>query len=330
MGTVNNNLYTESVVIIPPPPPRFTLNEWYLNNRQKYRGIIDQQQLADKILAECKRCYDDVERELKKECEMIESGQNLLRRTLEQANEQVRRLRATTYLMDRDLEDKSNVLKIDGQNLTINENSFNLSTYHGFAPLDPANVTAEEWEAFTMGNILKCGQEISSARSLRVYTDILLKQVMEDLTSQYHTVNDAFRRRIEETKEAKAKLEANHSEIARQANEMTRNIVNIKKAFAESEGFMALAHTRLGNRCQRPGMELCKDLVETGLVNEVREIRENCDNLQLTLTEAQASLRYLLKTQVDIEEDLNVKTNTLKIDEVDCMTLRQSMDYHAY
>lgn len=46
--------------------------------------------------------------------------------------------------------------------------------------------------------------------------------------------------------------------------------------------------------------------------------------------QAEASLRYLLKTQVQLEEDINVKTNTLKIDEVDCMTLRQSMDYHAY
>lgn len=48
------------------------------------------------------------------------------------------------------------------------------------------------------------------------------------------------------------------------------------------------------------------------------------------LFQSQASLRYLLKTQIQIEEDINVKINTLKIDEVDCMTLRQSMDYHTY
>lgn len=93
---------------------------------------------------------------------------------------------------------------------------------------------------------------------------------------------------------------------------------------------MALAHTRLGNRAHRPGMELCRDLVETNLVQEVREIQANVNNLQLIMTEAQASLRYLLKTQIQLEEDINVKTNTIKIDEVDCMTLRQSMDYHAF
>lgn len=34
---------------------RFTLKEWYLNNRQRYRTCEDQQCLADKVLAECDR-----------------------------------------------------------------------------------------------------------------------------------------------------------------------------------------------------------------------------------------------------------------------------------
>lgn len=69
---------------------------------------------------------------------MIEGAQQLLGRTLEQANEQVRRLRSTIYFMDRDLESKDSVLKIDSHNLSLNENSMNLSMYHGFTPLDPA------------------------------------------------------------------------------------------------------------------------------------------------------------------------------------------------
>lgn len=41
--------------LVPPPPPRFTLTEWYLNNRQRYRQAENQQHLADRILAECDR-----------------------------------------------------------------------------------------------------------------------------------------------------------------------------------------------------------------------------------------------------------------------------------
>ena len=47
-------------------------------------------------------------------------------------------------------------------------------------------------------------------------------------------------------------------QTARQANEMSRNITEMQKAIQEKEGFMALAHTRLGNRAQRLRMELCR------------------------------------------------------------------------
>ncbi|XP_023021555.1 tektin C [Leptinotarsa decemlineata] len=415
MAELRTKLADKALVAIPPPPSKFTLSEWYLNNRYRNRICLDQQKLADSIIAESDRyidevqektdlnkrevdhklteklkdiefnkgeiekqrkevfieidnlntfmerikdslnalnenalknvrkclilregrlgidlCYDNVEKQLKKELQVIEGGRSLLNRTLEQSNEQVRRLRSTVYFMDRDLEDKGNVLKIDQHNSALTNTSLNLSIYHGMTPLDPANITLQEWEQFTNQNIEKAAKEINSARQLRSYVDILLKQVFEDLTAQFHSVNNAFRYRIEELKEAKTKMEIQHSEIVRQANEMTRTMTRLKKAISEKEGYMALAHTRLGNRAQRPGVELCKDLVEISLVNEVAEMRENLAILQLKLAEAQASLRYLLKTQIQLEEDINVKTNSLKIDEVDCMTLRQIMDYHNY
>lgn len=75
------------------------------------------------------------------------------------------------------------------------------------------NVTAEEWELFTRQNIERAAKEINSARPLRAFVDTLLKQVIDDLWNQYNTVNEAFRRRIEETKEAKTKLEMQHYEV---------------------------------------------------------------------------------------------------------------------
>ncbi|KAF7286316.1 tektin C [Rhynchophorus ferrugineus] len=413
--SIHTQLKTKSLIVVPPPPARYSLIEWNLNNRHRERCCMDQQQLADSIIAECERvkdeieektemnkkdtdhkleerkldiefntdeikkqrkevcievdnlktymerikdclesldknaraicekciilreqrigidlCYDDVERELKKELEVIEGTQAMLKKALQQANEQVRRLKSTMYFMDRDLEDKSNVHKIDNYNSNLTHTSLNLSLYHGFTPLNRGNITLEEWEDFTKANIEKAAKEINSARQLRSYTDILIKQAIDDLWDQYHSVNNAFKRRTDEIKEVKTKIEIQHAEVMRQANEITRTITNLEKSISEKEGYMALAHTRLGNRAQRPGMELCKDLVEIALVNEVSELRRNLTSMQQMLAEAQASLRYLLKTQIQLEEDMNVKTNSLKIDEVDCMTLRQSMNYHAF
>ncbi|XP_076233369.1 tektin C [Calliopsis andreniformis] len=402
-------------VLIPPPPLKFSLGQWQLNNRHRYRCSEAQQELAERILTEsqricelstekvrtnkeetdhrlkekiedidfrkkellrirkevllesdalliykerimdalasvrrnalviCEKCLifrehrlgidlvrDNVEEELLKECDVIKGAESLLVRTLEQTQEQIRRLKATLYYMDHDLEDKENNLRIDKHNLTLKETNLNLSIYHGTSRLDPSTIELNEWELQTDNNIVAASKEVNSARPLRCYIDRIISQAINDLRDQKNATDEAFRQRIEETKEAKMKLELQHSEVMRQAAEMTKNITEIEKSIAEKERYLALAHTRLGNRCQRPGLELTRDLVEIQLVKEVYDLREVVTTLQDTMFEAQASLRYLLKTQIQIEEDINVKTNTLKIDEVDCMTLRQSMDYHAY
>ncbi|XP_078044988.1 tektin C [Augochlora pura] len=401
--------------IIPPPPLKFTLDEWHLNNRFRYRCSEAQQELADRLLTEskrvcevstekvkgnkeetdhrlkeklediefrkrellrirkdvlletdalliykerimnalssvrrnalviCEKClmfrehrlgidlvHDDVEKELLKECEVIKGVENLLVRTLEQTQEQIRRLKATLYYMDHDLEAKDNNLRVDKHNLTLKETSLNLSIYHGTSRLDPSTIELNEWEMQTNANIVNASKEVNSARPMRCYIDTIIKQAVYDLNQQKDATDSAFKRRIDETKEAKTKLELQHAEIMRQANEMTQNVTRIEKSIAEKECYLALAHTRLGNRCQRPGLELTRDMVETQLVKEVYELRDVVSKLQATMFEAQASLRYLLKTQIQIEEDINIKTNTLKIDQVDCMTLRLSMDYHVY
>ncbi|CAH1108219.1 unnamed protein product [Psylliodes chrysocephalus] len=405
----------EGIFILPPPPPKYTYEEWYLNNNLRTRTCLDQQRLADSVIAEsdrvieeinersehnkkevdraiqekindinfnvseiertrkevCKEmesltvysdriknclqfvedtclkvcnkcliqrerrvgidfCIDDVERELKKERRVIMGVIQMLTRTLEQAYEQRRRLRSTFYFMDRDLDDKGLTKKIDLYNKSITNTSLNLSIYHGFAPLDPSNITLQEWQKFCMDNIQNASRELTSCRQLRTYVDTLLRQGVHDLLTQYNATNNAFRKRIEELKENKTKMEVQHSEVMRLANEMGQTITRLKKSLSEKEGYTGLAHTRLGTRAQRQGAELCKDLVELSLVKEVADLRANCNFLQQRLAEAHASLRYLLKTQIQLEEDINTETNTLKIDEVDCMTLRQAMDYHPF
>ena len=66
---------------------------------------------------------------------------------------------------------------------------------------------------------------------------------------------------------------------------MSSNITYIKKSIAEKEGYIALAHTRLGHRCQRPGIEHTQDLVEANLVKEIHELRNVVANLQRMLCE---------------------------------------------
>ncbi|XP_014285174.1 tektin-1 [Halyomorpha halys] len=403
------------LLIVPPKPPRYTLDQWYMTRRERFRFMDDQHQLADRLMLKAERiidetsdetlknrrevdhqlevkvkdiefqkhtleqqkkdmekeiealvtyqdriqkcqktltanaleicqkcvilrearlgfdlCHDEVEMELIREIQVMEGVQTMIIRLLEQVKEQIRRLRAMNYTLKIDLEDKGNVLFIDQYNARLKETDLNLSIYHGNAPLNPATISQEEWIAQTQKNIDAAAKELLVGKPLRAYVDTLLNQMVEDLRTQYDTVNKAFMRRIGEYKETKTKLENQHFETVRQVNEMQQTIYNLQAALAQKEGFMGLAHTRLGNRCQRANAELCRDEAEIYLVNEVATIQKSVTELQKMMLDAQASLRYLLRLQVQLEEEINVKVNSLKIDEVDCMTLRKSMDYHSF
>ncbi|XP_012059600.1 PREDICTED: tektin-1 [Atta cephalotes] len=294
-------------------------------------------------LAICERCliarkcrlsidlvYDNVETNLLKECEVIQGAENLLDRILKNTYEQIRKLKATLYHIDHDLKNKEDNLHIDRRNVTLKETDFNLSIYHDTSSLDNSVVMLNEWELQTNINVIDANKEMNSAKQLRYYIDTIIKQTIDELNNQKNVTNEAFRQRCEQTREAKTKLELQHSEIIKQVATISSNITHIKKSIAEKEGYIALAHTRLGHRRQRPGIEHTQDLVQVNLVKEINELRNVVANLQRMLCEAEALLRYLLKTQIQLEEDINVKTNTLKIDEVECVTLRQSIDYRAY
>ncbi|KAJ8943709.1 hypothetical protein NQ314_009682 [Rhamnusium bicolor] len=58
MTNIHTKLKNYALVVVPPPPARFTLSEWNLNNRYRNRICLDQQKLADSIIAETDRAID--------------------------------------------------------------------------------------------------------------------------------------------------------------------------------------------------------------------------------------------------------------------------------
>lgn len=79
---------------------------------------------------------DEVDNELNREIIVIKGCQNLVGKTLEQTNEQIRSLRATIYLLDRDISNKSKSLQIDETNLSLRENQMDMKVYEGSKSLN--------------------------------------------------------------------------------------------------------------------------------------------------------------------------------------------------
>lgn len=82
-------------------------------------------------------CNDEVDQELKREIIVINSCREMLEKALQEANEQIRRLRATIYLLDRDLSNKNKSYLIDEMNLSMRPNQQQMHVYEGATPLDP-------------------------------------------------------------------------------------------------------------------------------------------------------------------------------------------------
>lgn len=140
---------------------RFLLDE---TKKQKKTGIQEEEALktyrqrllnAIKFLKEmgvtiCQKCIimrdnrrgvdmfnDEVDQELKNEIRVIYSCQEMLDRALTETSEQIRRLRATIYLLDRDLSNKGKSLGIDELNLSLRPHQQHMHVYEGAMPLDP-------------------------------------------------------------------------------------------------------------------------------------------------------------------------------------------------
>ncbi|XP_063366104.1 tektin-1-like [Cydia amplana] len=273
---------------------------------------------------------DNVEAALQEEISTILGAKSLLKRALEQLNEQMRRLRSSRYQLDRDLQYKQAAIDADKGSLTFKHTDICLSIYEGYANMDPADISTEEYNFYSAKNVQQAAKEVSSARPIRVFIDTLLKQVIDDLWAAYNKCNHAFNERIQATKLAKGNLEDMHREVTEKAHAMQKNIDLLKKAIDDKEGYIGVAHTRLGRRAERVGAELVKDSPGQALYYECEMLRHSTEQLQTMLQDATTALRYLYQTQIQLEADINVKMNTLKIDEVDCMTLRATMDYHAY
>nr|KAF6442549.1 tektin 5 [Rousettus aegyptiacus] len=87
---------------------------------------------------------------------------------------------------------------------------------------------------------------------------------------------------------------------------------------------LKVAQTRLECRTRRPNVELCRDIPQFKLVNEVFTIDDTLQTLKLRLRETQDTLQLLVMTKCRLEHELAIKANTLCIDKEKCMGMRKT------
>lgn len=271
--------------------------------------------------------HDDVEVQLLKEVEVLQGVQALLKRTLEQTVEQIRLMRSAKYYLEKDLKDKFSALKIDNKCASLNNKSLNTYFADGAVKIEANSVTPDEWQDFSDKNILKAEREKNSSINLRSIVDGVLIQSFNDLKKQCEVVDLAFENRIEETVKTKTKLETHLTKVLEEIGEMETNIGRLKQAIVDKQAPMKVAQTRSDQRTQRPNIELCRDPVQYRLISEVTEIETNVSRLQELLADAEMSLKGLIRKQLSLEEDIEVKKKSLYIDRDVCVEHRKQINH---
>lgn len=282
-----------------------------LMQREKRRGI-------DAV-------HDDVEKSLAREVDVIKKCQDKMKRLIEKSHVQLKMNRAAHHACDLDSKDKFHAQNLDDRMQALRNSSAGTGFHPGIESVDNTITVPYSWVRFTQENIARSQKEREMSERLRGEIDALLRACANEMWSMFNAVNNNFNQRIQESNDAKNKLQAHLSRTNNEIRDMERAIDLLKKAIQDKEGPMKVAQTRLEERTRRINVELCNDPSMKGLQREVAEIRESVRLLKDKLRQAENALVRLLKTKSTLEHDISVKENSLQIDSKYCMGMRKNM-----
>lgn len=158
-----------------------------------------------------------------------------------------------------------------------------------------STTSQEEWERQTHLMVENTTKELAKSKQLRSYFDILMKEIIEDISKQVYRLNEIIRKRIAEYRRAKQVLEEIHKQSGLKVNKVMQNIAELEKEMLANEGYVRVCQMRLGSRAQRPIPELCDDKVEATLIREYKTLRETVININQMITEVTLHLCFTHK-----------------------------------
>ncbi|KAM8991632.1 tektin-1 isoform 3-T6 [Ara ararauna] len=347
-------------------PPKFHPSEWDIAARMQCastealksrseRMIAESQRLLDEIEKTTQKTQSDVNKKLEQRREEIKFWKQELSNRLEEVVHETELLLTFKTRLKKSLESCKEPLVIAQKCLLNRQRRVGIDLVHdevehqlvkeveilqGIIALlgrtleqtdeQISFVSPEDWIDFSNTNVEKADKQRKNSLALRVLIDGILSQTANDIRKQCEMVNAAFRNRVKEVKDAKHKLEALLAMVMDETASQEKNIAALKQAIADKEGPVKVAQTRLEARNHRPNVELCYDTAQYRLISEVEEITRNIQRLQDALAEAETELKALSRQQLSLEEEIQVKENTLYIDEVLCMQMWESVNINNF
>ncbi|XP_041364582.1 tektin-3-like isoform X2 [Gigantopelta aegis] len=268
--------------------------------------------------------HDNPERELIREVDIIKRCQDRMRNVIDKSNVQLSLNRAAQHELEVDERDKHIALGLDTQCHGIRNSSQGIAYHNGVDQIDNTVSVPETWAKFSNDNIQRSQSERAASKQMRNDIESCLNSCANEMWQEWNSVNVALTQRIQESTDARNKLQTHLSKVLQEIFDMEKNIALLKKSIHDKEAPMQVAHTRLDTRTRRPNVELCRDPVQHRLVEECGEITETVEYLQAKLRQSENALQELLHTKSSLEQDLAIKNNSIFIDREKCMGMRKT------
>lgn len=268
---------------------------------------------------------DEVEDQLNKEKEVIAGVKRQLQQRIDESFEQICLLQEARQQLLADLQDKNVALDIDVDQYNLTEESPGISYKPDPCRVPKGSTTPQNWEDFSRYNVDRADAEMEASRRLREAIHHTLQQTENDLKAQQNATDYAVRKRQHEMKKAIDELKWQKQQTEEEIADVEDEIRRLNDAIRAKINPDKLAQTRLENRTYRPGVELCRDNVQYGLVDEVHQLETTKKSLEVKLKQAQHVLDGLEQNLHRINEDLQCKMNSLALDD-QCSKSRERLE----
>ncbi|KFB42877.1 AGAP008275-PA-like protein [Anopheles sinensis] len=258
--------------------------------------------------------YDDGDTELKNELCIVENNQRLLRDQNQAAWEQLNRLQEVKFKLELDLTDKDEAQAIDSHQLQVDKHCGDVTF-----KTDPTRVPRD---SCTYGNWLEYCEELvalaenalSDSFSIRESLFATREKARNILRAQQDRTAHTLRKRIFETQRARNELEYQLGKMKEEMDKCLREIETLERAYDDKTEALKVVETRLENRAQRSGMELCVDESYHGLCDEVQKLRDTIKILREKIDATKTTYNMLRDHANKIDQDLQNKQHSLMTD----------------
>ncbi|KAG7278785.1 hypothetical protein CRUP_019091 [Coryphaenoides rupestris] len=123
-----------------------------------------------------------------------------------------------------------------------------------------------------------------ASQLMRENASLTRAKLQNDMAAQRRATEFALRKRTHSEEQSRHELEWQLKITEDEISEMEGDIRALDKDLQVKTSSLKLAHTRLENRTCRPGMDLCRDQVQLGLVEEVHQLQAAVKALDQKLT----------------------------------------------